>query len=111
MSFSGNCVVIITCATLLLVLHVQGHQKYRTSDQSVNKGVRPSCCVESSSAYIREPVKACFIQRPNLFNICKIHAYIFITVSNKTYCVDPSATWLPDRLKKLAVKGITCKQL
>uniref|UniRef100_A0A3Q2PRC6 Chemokine interleukin-8-like domain-containing protein n=1 Tax=Fundulus heteroclitus TaxID=8078 RepID=A0A3Q2PRC6_FUNHE len=88
-----------------------GHQKNGMSDELYTDGPDPDCCKTTSPARIKEHVKSCYEQRPNTFRNCKIHSYIFITVSNQTYCVDPDASWLPSRLEKLAAKGITCKIL
>uniref|UniRef100_A0A3B3Y733 Chemokine interleukin-8-like domain-containing protein n=1 Tax=Poecilia mexicana TaxID=48701 RepID=A0A3B3Y733_9TELE len=111
MSFSANCKVAIICAAVLLFLRAHG-QKNRTTDKFIFRvGVDPPCCVETSAAPIKEAVQACYEQREHALYNCRVHAFIFVTVSNNTYCVDPKASWLPARLEKLAARGINCTVL
>ncbi|XP_054913493.1 C-C motif chemokine 34b.8 [Poeciliopsis prolifica] len=108
MSFSANCRVAIICAAVLLFLHVQG-QKNRTI--VFRDGIDLPCCTNTSAAKIIEEVRACYEQREHTFAGCKVHAFIFVTVLNIPYCVDPKASWLPSRLKELSAKGINCSVL
>uniref|UniRef100_A0A3B5RF88 Chemokine interleukin-8-like domain-containing protein n=1 Tax=Xiphophorus maculatus TaxID=8083 RepID=A0A3B5RF88_XIPMA len=103
MSFSANWKVAIICATVLLFLRAQGE----FMDTFVfHAGIDLSCCVETSVAPISKAVRACYEQREYSFNICKVHAFIFMTVSNNSYCVDPKASWLPTRLEKLSAVSV-----
>lgn len=40
--------------------------------------VKPSCCQKVSNATIRGPINACFEQKENTFDNCKIHAYMWV---------------------------------
>ncbi|XP_035853511.1 C-C motif chemokine 34b.8 isoform X5 [Sander lucioperca] len=73
-------------------------------------GPIPSCCMTANNATINEPVNACFVHYEHTFPHCKIHAYILRT-KNDDRCVDPTAWWLQQRLKKLEARGICCKIL
>uniref|UniRef100_A0A3P9QCQ8 Chemokine interleukin-8-like domain-containing protein n=1 Tax=Poecilia reticulata TaxID=8081 RepID=A0A3P9QCQ8_POERE len=104
MSFSANCKVAIVCAALLLFLHAR--QKNGTNDTFIFRGVDPPCCVETSAAPIKEAAQACYEQREYAVYNCEVHAFIFVTVSNNTFCVDPKASWLLKRLEKLAAVSV-----
>ncbi|CAN9508923.1 unnamed protein product [Ophioblennius macclurei] len=108
MSSFGHFGLALLCVALLLSHPAHGN---RCETKFMVPGVVPSCCPKSSKAYIEEPVEACFVQKSTTFVTCKIEAYIFMTFSNKQYCVDPSASWLPHKLQELEQEGIICKLL
>ncbi|XP_041819379.1 chemokine (C-C motif) ligand 34b, duplicate 9 [Chelmon rostratus] len=110
MHFSISCGLSFMCANMLLFLPAQGQLQRATPEPPNQLPVAPPCCMEVSQAHIREPVSACFEQMEGTFPNCKIHAYIFVTVSQEL-CVDPKASWLPERLRKLQERGIFCKIL
>ncbi|XP_044192829.1 C-C motif chemokine 2-like isoform X1 [Thunnus albacares] len=110
MAFSTGFGLTCMCFIMLLFLPGQG-QRQCTKGKPPKVGNIPiDCCTETSNATISEPVDACYEQKKD-FRPCKIHAYIFVTKSNKQYCVDPRASWLTTRLEKLKKKGIICKDL
>ncbi|XP_045925228.1 CX chemokine ligand 34b, duplicate 11 [Micropterus dolomieu] len=111
MHFSISCGLSFMCATLVIFLPVQGKLWHVTPESPFLHPIIPSCCMMVSDDHIRETVIACFEQREHTFPSCKIHAYIFVTQSQSKVCVDPNASWLPERLKKLEKKGITCEIL
>uniref|UniRef100_A0A4W6EAW1 Chemokine interleukin-8-like domain-containing protein n=1 Tax=Lates calcarifer TaxID=8187 RepID=A0A4W6EAW1_LATCA len=111
MAFSVSCELVFMCLTVLLFIPAQGQLETVTREQPRLDHVIPSCCTAASTAPVVETVKACYEQREHIFPNCKIHAYIFVTESNRAYCVDPSASWLPKRLEKLKERGILCKLL
>ncbi|XP_044034052.1 C-C motif chemokine 4-like [Siniperca chuatsi] len=111
MHFSIIFEMSVMCVTVLLFLPVQGQLQNATQKTPMLMPVAPSCCVKVSMAHIEETVCKCFEQKEDRFGNCKVHAYIFITESDKQFCVDPTASWLPERLRKLEKKGIICKIL
>nr|AEA39657.1 C-C chemokine 2 [Epinephelus coioides] len=99
MHFSISCGLSFMCVTALLFLPEQG------------KTLEMVCCVSVSTARIREPVKACYEQMEDKFPDCKRYAYILKGNSGRLYCVDPDASWLPQRLQRLKTRGINCTVL
>uniref|UniRef100_A0A3B4Z2F3 Chemokine interleukin-8-like domain-containing protein n=1 Tax=Stegastes partitus TaxID=144197 RepID=A0A3B4Z2F3_9TELE len=71
--------------------------------------VAVSCCREVSKSTINVPVNECFEQRKKRFS-CRVHAFIF-TNGTTSWCVDPEARWLQQRLQKLEKRGICCQIL
>ncbi|KAG8008976.1 hypothetical protein GBF38_011546 [Nibea albiflora] len=103
MHFSITCGLFL-CVTMLFFLPVQGKHVLK-------KGPLPKCCTKVSGAPILQPVKECYEQLANKIPYCKVHAYMFITDKNEEYCVDPRASWVKDRLKKLEKVSYTVKIL
>ncbi|XP_035520947.1 uncharacterized protein ccl34b.8 [Morone saxatilis] len=110
MPFSACYGLTLLCLTMPLFLFAQvDHQCNRPYQRTVGH-VNPPCCIETQNGTIKESVSACYIQNENTFSNCKIHAYIF-TKGNKTWCVDPTSSWLQRRLQRLSTKGICCVTL
>ncbi|XP_028263726.1 eotaxin-like [Parambassis ranga] len=97
-----------TCLVFMCALGLQLAQGKRASDHELSP-VHSSCCVRVSGARISEPVKECYEQKAHSSLHCSLHAFVFVTESNKKYCVDPKASWLEKRLKTLEKRGIFCK--
>uniref|UniRef100_A0A671Y8K0 Chemokine interleukin-8-like domain-containing protein n=1 Tax=Sparus aurata TaxID=8175 RepID=A0A671Y8K0_SPAAU len=77
MPFSIRCGLTFLCLSLLLFLLVQVTSQ-RPRSRSGRMGPSPKCCMEASKHAINEPVIACFEQKKNTFQGCRVHAYIFI---------------------------------
>ncbi|CAK6961784.1 C-C motif chemokine 2-like [Scomber scombrus] len=92
---------------MLLFLCAQVHPQCYTPLPRGPGHVAPSCCTAVSNATIHKPVNACYEQKEITFEGCRIHAYILAS-ENKTWCVDPRAWWLPQRLRKLEKRKICC---
>uniref|UniRef100_A0A671Y8K1 Chemokine interleukin-8-like domain-containing protein n=1 Tax=Sparus aurata TaxID=8175 RepID=A0A671Y8K1_SPAAU len=73
----------------------------RPRGRTGHMGPSPKCCMKASKHAINEPVTACFEQKKNTFWSCRVHAYIFRTLSTNEECADPGAWWIPRRLKRL----------
>uniref|UniRef100_A0A3Q1GHQ6 Chemokine interleukin-8-like domain-containing protein n=1 Tax=Acanthochromis polyacanthus TaxID=80966 RepID=A0A3Q1GHQ6_9TELE len=99
------------CFVILFLLFSQGCPKSVMPHKRISGHVQVSCCPEVRNGTINEPVKECFEQKETTFRHCRVHAFVFITASSQTYCVDPNASWLPERLKKLERRGIYCQPL
>ncbi|XP_067433102.1 C-C motif chemokine 20-like [Thunnus thynnus] len=110
MAFSTGFGLTCMCFIMLLFLPGQGRRQCTTSKPPKVRYIQFDCCTRTSNAAIREPVDACYEQRKDLLP-CKVHAYIFVTRSNNTWCVDPKAWWLKRRLERLKKRGITCGPL
>uniref|UniRef100_A0A671YA40 Chemokine interleukin-8-like domain-containing protein n=1 Tax=Sparus aurata TaxID=8175 RepID=A0A671YA40_SPAAU len=102
----GLCFMFVNA---LLYLPAQGQLQRATPHPSILLPA-PTCCLRASKYSVTEPVKACYEQKENTLRNCKIHAYIFICETQQ-YCVDPSAKWLPEKLKVLEEEGINCTAL
>ncbi|XP_040885213.1 C-C motif chemokine 24-like [Toxotes jaculatrix] len=110
MPFSISCKLFL-CLTLLLLFPSQGQPEPALLKRPNVHQLIPSCCMTASLARIKQTVIACYEQREGFFANCKIHAYIFVTKRNQKYCVDPTASWLPERLERLKKRGIRCQSL
>ncbi|XP_042253132.1 eotaxin-like isoform X1 [Thunnus maccoyii] len=100
MAFSTGFGLTCMCFIMLLFLPGQG-QRQCTKGKLPSVGNIPlRCCTTTSNAAIGETVDTCYVQKKDLLP-CKVYAYIFVTKSNKKYCVDPKASWLTTRLEKL----------
>uniref|UniRef100_A0A4W6ECS9 Chemokine interleukin-8-like domain-containing protein n=1 Tax=Lates calcarifer TaxID=8187 RepID=A0A4W6ECS9_LATCA len=101
MHFSINFRVCLMFLTTLLILPEQGHpQCYWPRPRSLGH-LTPPCCRQVSVARISEPIASCHEQKETTFGHCKVHAFIFTTVNNTHYCVDPAAKWLKRRFQIL----------
>uniref|UniRef100_A0A671YF01 Chemokine interleukin-8-like domain-containing protein n=1 Tax=Sparus aurata TaxID=8175 RepID=A0A671YF01_SPAAU len=109
MPFSIRCGLTLLCLTMLPLLHAQVISPVITENQGKHPGPAPICCMEASRGAFNEPVTACFEQKENTFQGCRVHAYIFHTTSNNDWCADPGAWWIPRRLKRLQQRGIYCQ--
>ncbi|KAL7371607.1 hypothetical protein ABVT39_001984 [Epinephelus coioides] len=115
MPFSISCG--LSFMTVLLFFPAQGKLQCATPAPPIRptklygEGIHFTCCLNVSTAPVRETVNACYEQKEDTFADCKIHSYIFVSESKRCYCVDPNASWLPNRLKKLEERGIICQPL
>nr|AYE57146.1 CC chemokine SCYA115 [Epinephelus coioides] len=113
MHFSISCGLSFMCVTALFFLPAQGKFECPNLSPLVTAAgsklidIHFNCCETVFTAHIREHVKDCYEQKA----MCKIHAYILKGNSGRCYCVDPDASWLPERLKRLKTRGINCTVL
>ncbi|KAM9336895.1 uncharacterized protein ABDE67_019921 [Symphorus nematophorus] len=112
MPFSVRSGVCLMYLTVLLSLPEQGcPQCYRPGPRGPGSPVIPPCCMGVSNATIKERIVSCIEQRETTFAHCKVHAFIFVTVSQAQYCVDPAASWLKRRFERLQNREICCDRL
>ncbi|KAL7372201.1 hypothetical protein ABVT39_012000 [Epinephelus coioides] len=115
MHFSISCGLSFMCVSTLFFLPAQGTLKCANTSPLVTAAgsklidIYFNCCDNVSTTRIREPVKDCYEQM-DTFSLCKRHAYILKGNSGRCYCVDPNASWLPERLKRLKTEFASSKQ-